>query len=264
MQQRFPQFTPDPSDIALYEQRAGVVFPEASIQAHLDQAARSGARLQFNEPVQTWAASPTGDRVQVTTTRRFYEAERLIITAGPWTATILSSLDLPLRVERQVMYWFEPSGDSALFDPARFPVFLWEDETDTHIYGVPIQEEGPGGVKVAFFRSPQTDICTPDTIDRTVTEAEIQRMRDYLVGRIPALNNRCLHTAVCMYTSTPDQHCVLSPHPNYPQVSIAAGFSGHGYKLASVVGEILTDLTVNGSSRHSIDFFSPARFGSTI
>jgi sarcosine oxidase len=261
VQKRFPQFSPAPTDIALYEQRAGVVFPEATIQAHLSQATRAGARLQFEEPVQTWAASPAGDRVQVTTTRRFYEAERLIITAGPWTSDILHHLDLPLRVERQVSYWFEPQGSSMLFRPDRFPVFLWDDTAGMPFYGFPSQEEGPAGVKVAFARSPQTDLCTPDTIDRTVSEAEIQRMREVLAGRIPALNSRCLHTETCMSTSTPDQHFILNLHPSYPQVAIAAGFSEHGYKFASVIGEILAEIAIDGTSRHTIDLFNLARLG---
>jgi sarcosine oxidase len=97
-------------------------------------------------------------------------------------------------------------------------------------------------------------------IDREIHADEVTRMRAYLATHIPALDNTCLQAATCMYTNTPDQDFVVATHPVYPQVAIAAGFSGHGYKFASVVGEILADLAVEGCTKHPIQLFAPKRF----
>lgn len=89
-------------------------------------------------------------------------------------------------------------------------------------------------------------------------------MRGYLAERIPSLAGECVHTVTCMYTNTPDHHFVITLHPEHPQISLAAGFSGHGYKFASVVGEILADLAINGETRHPINLFTPERFRNLV
>ena len=252
---RFPAFSPDPEIVALYEERAGFVRPEETVKAHLDRAAALGADLRFEEPVVSWEAS--GDGVRVDTPEGSYEAERLVISPGAWAPQLLAGLGLPLEVERQVMYWFEPTGGLEAFLPDRFPIFIWEPDDGNMFYAFPAQDDDRG-VKVAFFRAGGVP-TTPETIDREVHQEEIDFIRGYLAEYVPELAGRCLDAKACMYTNTPDLNFVISLHPEHEQVTIACGFSGHGYKFCSVVGEILADLTIEGSTRHPIDFFSPAR-----
>jgi sarcosine oxidase len=260
IRRRFPPLTPPAGTIALYEAKAGFVRPEASVRAHLDRAADAGAELHFDEPALGWEAAPTGDRVVVTTARGRYEASRLVIAPGAWAPQLLADLGLPLTVERQVLYWFDPIGGAEPFRRERFPIYIWEAEDGVQFYGFPAEEEPGQGVKVAFFRLGGIP-CAPETIDRAVLPAEIDRMRAYLAGRIPALDSRCLGAVTCLYTLTPDHHFVIARHPRHPSVVIASPCSGHGYKFASVVGEILADLALDGVTRHPIDLFTPARFG---
>jgi sarcosine oxidase len=255
IRRRFPAYAPDPETVALYEERAGFVRPEESVKAHLDRAASSGADLRFEEPVLSWEATEGGVRVE--TPKGSYEAERLVISPGAWAPQLLAELDLPLEVERQVMYWFEPTGGLYLFSPDLFPIFIWEPDDGNMFYGFPAQDDDRG-VKVAFFRAGGVT-TTPETIDREVHEEEIGFLRGYLAEHVPDLAGRCLDARACMYTNTPDEHFVISVHPEHPQVTIACGFSGHGYKFCGVVGEILADLATEGSTRHPIDLFSPAR-----
>ncbi len=261
IRRRFPLFTPQPREIALYEALAGFVRPEASVVAHLDRAARLGANLHFGEPVTAWEGSPGGEGVRVTTARGTYEAARLVIAPGPWAPELLARLGLPLEVERQVMYWFDPIGGDGPFQPAQFPIYIWETDPDVTIYGFPASD-GPGsGAKVAFFRVPGPhQVTTPEAIDREVRAAEVSQMREYIADRIPALNGKFLRAKTCMYTNTPDEHFVITTLPDAPHVAVAAGFSGHGYKFASVVGEILADLAIEGATRHPIALFNPERF----
>jgi sarcosine oxidase len=256
---RFPPFSPDPETVALFEEKAGFVRPEETVKAHLDRAASLGADLRFEEPVLSWEVS--GEGVRVETHAGSYEAERLVLSPGAWAPQLLADLGIPLEVERQVMYWFEPTGGLEPFLPDRFPIFIWEPDDGNMFYGFPAQDDDRG-IKSAFFRAGGVP-TTPETIDREVQGEEIDFIRGYLAEHVPDLAGRCLDARACMYTNTPDLHFVISAHPEHPQVAIACGFSGHGYKFCSVVGEILADLATEGTTRHPIDPFSPARLRDT-
>jgi sarcosine oxidase len=258
VRQRFPTLVPDRETVALYERRAGFVRPKATINAHLGHAATLGAELRFEEPVVSWEAADSGDGVRVETSVAEYEAERMVLAPGAWAPALLADLDLPLEPERRVIYWFEPAGGAEPFLPGNFPVFIWEPEDGNTFSCFPLLE-GERGVKTVFFRAGGAP-CDPDTLDRRVREEEIEFMRGYLEEYVPALAGRCLATDVCMYTNTPDEHFVVDLHPDYPQVSFASPCSGHGYKFASVVAEILADLVIDGATRHPIEMFSSRRF----
>jgi sarcosine oxidase len=257
---RFPAITPQPRDVAVHELRAGFLAPEACIEAHLQMAQRHGAHLHFDEKVISWKAAP--NHVEVSTPSGVYSAQHLVIAAGPWAANALGTL-LPLRVTRQVMAWISPSGGIQSFVAPRFPVFLSECPEDARpAYGFPAIDGPSGGVKAAIHGS--RNECTPATIDRTIHDADLQQLKDKLARRIPALNGEVLKAQTCLYTMTPDEHFVLGRHPNHPAVSLACGFSGHGFKFASVVGEVLADLAIDGATRHPIGMFSPGRFAGAL
>src|SRR6185436_8051116 len=170
IRRRFPQLTPSPNIIALYERLGGVLYPEAAINAYLRLAAAHGAALR-------WEAAASGDHVRVTTARGSYEAARLVIAAGAWAPELLRELGLPLTVKRNVLYWFEPDGGRAPFLPDRCPVYLWEAEDSSSFYGFPALGGSPAGVKVAFHNF--GPLCTPETVDRKVHAGEIAHIRNW-------------------------------------------------------------------------------------
>lgn len=262
IRRRYPVFTVSDDTVALYEARAGILVPENCIAAHLDLAARHGAELRFEEPAFGWEASASGDGVRVTTAQGSYEAARLVLSPGPWAPDVMADLNLPLLVERQVLFWFDPVGSHELFMASQLPIFIWEFSDGLQFYGFPIMDGMSGGVKVSYFRLGEP--CTPETIDRRVHDDEIARIRRTVAECLPAANGRLLDSATCMYTTTPDHHFVLSLHPKHPQVVIASPCSGHGFKFASVIGEILADLAVDGTTRHPIGLFAPERFSSAL
>ncbi len=260
LRRRYPPFTPAPNLVALSEARAGFLRPEDCVRAHLDGAAQHGADLRFETPVLAWDAAPSGDGVRVRTDRGVYEAGRLVIAPGAWAPQLLADLGLPLRVERRVMAWFDPVGGVAPFAVGHFPIYIWQTEDGVSFYGFPAHDGPRGGVKVAFHNLPWTDAsCTPDTVDRAVHPDEIERLRATLRPRLPSLSGPLLAAKTCLYTLTPDEHFVITAHPAQPQVALAAGFSGHGFKFASVVGEILADLATTGATRHPIQLFGLQR-----
>ena len=257
IRRRFPTLTARDGEIALYEQNAGFVRPEATVAAHLQLATEAGAHLRFNEPVENWQALPGGAGVRVLTGGDAYTADRLVICPGAWAPRLLSDLGVPLAVERQVMYWFQPTGGVGPYLPDRHPIYIWED-AGLQFYGFPAIDGPDGGAKVAFYRKGYT-ACTPESIDRTVYPEEIAAMADQLADCVPTLPGTYLRAATCMYTTAPDEHFVIATHPEHAQVTVACGFSGHGFKFVPVVGEILADLATTGRTEHPIALFDPRR-----
>ena len=257
LQRRFPPLQPEARTFALYEKKAGVLLPEEGVRAHLNRAGARGAELHFEEKALGWDVA--GQRIVVTTNLRKYETAKLVITPGPWAPAMLADLGLPLAVERQVLYWFDPIGGVEPFRAERFPIFIWQIDGGVTLYGFPALDGARGGVKVAFYRAPVEEPCTSETIDRNIRSGEVEGIRRALAGRIPSLNGRFLDGVTCMYTNTPDRNFVIATHPGCPQVSVACGFSGHGYKFCSVVGEIMADLSISGATRHDIGLFSLKR-----
>jgi sarcosine oxidase len=253
---RVPALHPDDGTVAVAEPRAGVLFPETCVRAQLAAAAGSGAELRFEERVVRWGASGAG--VSVQTDRGRYTAGGLVITAGPWAAQVVPELGLPLIVERNVMFWFRPLRNAGLFGPDRFPIYILEYAPGAFIYGFPAF--GDDGVKIAHHHS--GEFCTPQTIRREVSAGEVDRMRQLLGRYLPDANGDLLATVTCMYTNTPDGHFIIDHHPVHPAVTIGCGFSGHGFKFAPVVGEILADLAIEGRTRHPIDLFRLRRLTS--
>lgn len=258
LRRRFPQFHVPDDAVALYEAVGGIVYPEAAIAAHLRGAAAAGAELRFDEPALSWEASPAGDRVRVTTPAGAYEAERLVIAAGAYAPALLADLGLPLTVQRNVLYWFRPTADRALFAPERCPIWIWQPGDGSSAYGFPELAGSPEGVKVAFHN--YGPLTSPEEIDREVHADEVAHIRSWLAERIPAIaGGALLATATCMYTLTPDQDFLLDAHPHHPQVLLCSPCSGHGFKMASAVGEVMADLAVRGDASLPIAPFGVSR-----
>ena len=251
---RYPALTPAEDTIAIWDSRAGILFPEECVRSHLEIASGGGADFRFDEPLESW--EPDGGGVRLRTAKGEYRAGKLLLSAGAWIPSLTNGVDLPLEVERQVLVWFEPKGNPGDFTPDRCPIFLWDHGQDRHFYGFP---DMGTGVKVALMH--QGEEAEPDSIDREVSQRDENAVRAMIERYIPSANGRALSAQVCMFTNTPDTHFLIDFHPETPQTLIASPCSGHGFKFASAIGEILADLLVDGRSRLNIDLFRLDRFG---
>jgi len=258
IRRRFPPFHPEPGTVALYERNAGFLRVEECVRAHLQLATARGAELKFGAVVTEW--SIRGDRVRVKTSGGELEAGQLVICAGPWLVTLLAELKLPLVVERQVQLWFEPINGVGEFLPEKFPVWIWQTNDGLNPYGLPAMGGPGGGVKTAIHHGGRNTRCTPETVDREVTAAEIEQARRCLAGRIPSLAGRCLEAVTCLYTNTPDNHFVVDRHPQAPQVIVVSPCSGHGFKFCPVIGELVADMVQAGIQKPPLDLFRIDRF----
>lgn len=253
VRQRHPALQPDDSLVGVLEPRAGVLAPEAAIAAMLAEAARLGAELRFEEPVLEWEPAEGGVRVR--TTAGVVTAGRLILATGAWMDSALPGVRLPLTVQRQVMCWLPvPPGNEA-FGPDRLPVWLWETAGGAMWYGFPDLGEG---AKVARHQAGEP--TTADGVEREVGERDLRPLREFVASALPDLTGPVHHARVCLYTNTPDEHFLLDRHPECPAVILASPCSGHGFKFATAIGEILADLAMDRTPATDLAPFALGRF----
>ncbi len=243
---RYPAFEARDDEVALFEDRAGMLLPERCINAHLRLAEQAGAELHYEERVRTWRAD--ANEVSVETDQARYTAGRLVIAVGAWAAKLTR---LPVQAERMPIFWF--SGDRG-FDS--IPIWIWQDPQRGDFFGTP-HLEWPG-VKVGRHHS--EEYVDPDTLDREIHPADAAPLRDFLREHMPALDGEVASARVCLYENSPDTDFIIDTDPEHPNVAYAAGFSGHGFKFASVVGELLADLATTGTTTPDAEFLRAARF----
>ena len=243
VRKRFPALHPENDMVAVWEPRAGVLFPDACIVAHLAQARGYGAELRYEEPMLRWESE--GDNVRVFTAQGEYRAEELIMTAGAWLSDLFP--ELPLRIERQVLFWFDDASAREMFTPERCPVHLWQFDGRRFFYGFP---NFGSGIKVAFHHG--GEITTVGALRASVAPEEVEDIRSAMRRFLPVVGGKLLTATVCMYTNTPDEHFWIGRHPAHRRVLIATACSGHGFKFAPVIGEILSDLVQDMQPRFDL------------
>src|SRR5579883_1343652 len=253
LSRRFPGYHLPSATLAVFQPEGGFLLPERCIEAHVVLARARGAEVHQDERVLDW--EPRASGVRVRTDRAVYEAERLVITAEAWAGSLVEPLRTLAIPERQVVAWLQPRRPE-LFLPESFPVFNLV-VPEGHYYGLPAF--GIPGFKVGRYHHREERV-DPDRIDRRVHRLDEEILRQFAERYFPDGAGETLSTSVCMFTNTPDEHFLIGLHPSYPQVSFAAGFSGHGYKFCSVVGEIMADLAERGATRHDIRLFRLERF----
>jgi sarcosine oxidase len=249
---RYPGYRLPAETAALIQPEGGFLLPERCIVTHAQLARSHSAEIHTGEQVLGW--EPVGDGVCVRTDRGSYEADRLVLATGAWAAE-LAGLSQVVVAERQVLAWLEPHRPE-LFAPERFPVFNLIVEEGRY-YGFPVF--GVPGFKFGRYHhlGEQVD---PDTVEREPNAADESVLREFAERYFPDGAGPTTALKVCLFENTPDEHFILDVHPDHPQVVLAVGFSGHGFKFCSVVGEVVADLALEGSTRHDIGFLGAGRF----
>lgn len=260
---RYPGHRIDPGEIAVREDEAGLVRPELAIKSAVARAEDLGARVFRHTSVERIELEPDG--VRVIAGREVCEARRAVVSVGTWLGKLLPELGLPLRVTRQLPAWY-PIERPEWFTPDRFPVFLRDLgeharpgvvlAPDSTFYGFPTLDGAT--IKVAVHR--EGTLTDPDQLDRIVTHEDLAEVRSYIEAFLSGVGTEPVRTDVCMYTNTPDHDFLVGSPLGMHQITVLGGFSGHGFKFASVMGEIAADLALGGGTSHQIDFLSLDRF----
>jgi sarcosine oxidase len=253
---KFPALNVEDPHVAVWEPRAGVLYPEACVSSQLERAARNGATLKMSEPALSWRSD--GEGVEVTTAMGKYRAAQLVLAAGAWLPGLLPELRHLFTVERMVAYWFDAKSHPEWYAPDRFPIWIWEHERGRFIYGFPRVGEA---IKIAKHHEGQ--MVAPDDVDRNVSADEIAAMLALVGAKLPSAAGALRSSSTCLYTNTPDEVFIIDWHPANANTLIVSACSGHGFKFANAIGEVVADLVLDGRSRFDLAPFALSRFGAT-
>ncbi|MGF1513690.1 MAG: N-methyl-L-tryptophan oxidase [Elainellaceae cyanobacterium] len=256
---RFPQFALEEGMEGLFHADSGLLRASRCVLAHQRLAQAQGATVMDQTPV--LSITPTENGVEVQTATETFGGDRLVLTAGSWAKGLLAEqgIDLPLKIMPCQLGFYQPASPTD-FTPDRFPVFFAHMNGDygEMPYGIP-HEDPSIGVKITTFYGWPT-VTTPDEVDYTPSQDWTERIRRFAQQYVPGAAGPLLSTRRCLYTLTPDKDFVVDQHPSYPHVVIGAGFSGHGFKFTTLLGKMLADLAVEGSTPHDTSLFKLARF----
>ena len=244
--EQFPGYRLPDDYRGVYQPDGGFLACERAITTHVNRAHVHGGTVRARERVLDW--EPREDGVRVRTDRDTYEADNLVVTTGAWAAEHLAPLSDALTPQRRVMAWLHPEEPDH-FTPETFPVFSL-DVPEGSFYGFPVYER-PG---FKFGRAPRSpEVIDPDDWKDEPTLEDEERLRPLPETYFPGAAGPTMRLASCIVTNSADGHFYLDTHPEYPHVSFAAGFTGHGFKFASVVGEVLADFATDGDTDRPID-----------
>lgn len=257
----FNHFISGANDELLWEPDAGFLLPEKAISLFVQEAIKRSAVIKVGEKVIEWKRE--NRRIKVITDKENYNCDKLIITAGPWAGKMISSISTLLKVTRQIIIWVQPEKPTNFF-PDKFPCWvIASDNVRGVYYGFPYLDgkkfSGPAGLKFALHcPDKQTD---PDDVNREISKEEILSVTNDLKKYLPVAASKVVAAKTCLYTNSPDENFIIDHLPEYDKdVTVACGFSGHGFKFVSAIGEALADLSTDGKTNLPVDFLSSKRF----
>jgi sarcosine oxidase len=249
LRRRFPGYQLAADMVGIYQPDGGFLLSERCIVAHVVSALALGAEVHGRERVVAWRAE--GDGVGVTTNRDRYRARKLIVTAGPWARTLVPALHHVAVPERQVMMWTQPIKPD-YFRLGAFPVFNFE-APEGRFYGFPVY--GIPGVKFGKYRHRGERVDDVEQMDRACHPEDEAVLREGIRRYFPDADGPTMAMKACLFTNSPDEYFIIDRLADNPDVGVAAGFSGHGFKFCSVIGEIMTELMFDGCTRFGIGMF---------
>ncbi|WP_413378036.1 N-methyl-L-tryptophan oxidase [Alkalihalobacillus sp. 1P02AB] len=244
-----------PNDfVGCFEPTSGVLKCEESIKAYQELAELHGATILTNSKVRDMSVE--SDRVTIKTDEQTFYSESLVVSAGAGSRNLLAmlDLDLPLTPVRKTFAWFD--ANEKIYNHQSFPAFTFETSQGIY-YGFPSIDGA--GIKVG--RHDGGEKINPDISMKEFGEASEDKgdLVQFLKQHIPEID-QLKYGKTCMYTLTPDEKFIIDLHPKYSNVAIAAGFSGHGFKFSSAVGQALSHLIMSGENDIDLSPFSINRF----
>lgn len=266
IRRRFPALQPPPDTVGVYEPNAGVLLVEPCIRTLLAQAQAYGASLHTGTRITGWRADGAGVTLHTATGATWntatgeVRARRAVFAAGSWLNPLLAidpggpTVQLKLEIERQTTHWFDPAPGVTTLHAGVCPITMLERSDGCMLYTLP---DVGHGVKAA--RHHGGDVVSPEDVDRSISMAEEQCIRDMLDEWMPGAAHRVVDGAVCLYTNTPDRHFVVGAHPSHENLLLVSACSGHGFKFATALAEIIADLTLEGDAAFDVSLFDVSR-----
>ena len=252
LSKRFPAYNFPRNYMSLFQKDGGFLLSEKAIENYTKLALANNANVSSNEKVIYWEVN--NGEVTVITNKSKYKSNSLVITAGSWINKLIPEL-LNLAVpERQVLGWFKTHNDNNFRN--NFPVFSCSVD-EGRFYGFPIHKIQ--GFKIGKYNH-LNEIANPDNQNTTLSKTDEHALRSAITRYFPEANGKLMEYQTCMFTNTPDENFIIDQHPSFSQVFLAGGFSGHGFKFSSVVGEIISEMVINSQFPKELEFLRLSRF----
>lgn len=236
----------------VYQPDACILRADQCVAALEELAIRDGVVVRPNTKVTS--IEQQADHVVVETNDSQLHADHVIVTAGAWMRRLLEELDLPLTVVRKAVLYFNVTNLDA-FDISRFPIYIVE-TGDAYYYGFGKMDQN--GVKIGDHLG--GEVVDPDHVERAMRAEDESHLRKFTRKYLPGADGDVVGFETCLYTKTPDEDFIIDKHPDLDRITIAGGFSGHGFKFGPLIGEILANLAVNGKADHPVERFRINRF----
>lgn len=253
LRRRFPQFRLPADEVGVFEQQAGALRCELGVDTMVRAAVGAVHPLTVVHE-QVLRLEPISHGIGVYTASGRRDFQQVVVAAGGWAGELLADWQLPLQVERQVQVWFSPS-DARSFHPPELPIWMRQQPDGEMFYGIPAVD----GDLVKVARHHSHDATTMTTLDRRVSDADLAPVVDFISDTLPTLGTAVTESSVCAYTNTPDCHFLIGRLKAAPPLVVAVGFSGHGFKFAPVIGDLVTDIVQHDAAPPAL--FAPGRFG---
>ena len=237
----------------LLENRSGAVFPEKAISNFLSKSINNGSSHNYNEKVIGWEKQSKFYKVE--TDKNNYFAEKLIFSSGAWIKNLVPSLKLPVKIERQVLFWFDPIKDKDKFHYSNMPNTGWDLDNGMEFYTQPNIENK--GFKVAMHHNGK--FISENDLNRESNPDDLSIVKNFLEEYIPLANGKLIDSRVCVYTNTPDLDFIIDFYPNDENIIICSPCSGHGFKFTPAIGEICSELVINNGTNYDLSEFSIKR-----
>ena len=237
----------------LLENRSGAVFPEKAISNFLSKSINNGSSHNYNEKVIGWGKQSKFYKVE--TDKNNYFAEKLIFSSGAWIKNLVPSLKLPVKIERQVLFWFDPIKDKDRFHYSNMPNTGWDLDNGMEFYTQPNIENK--GFKVAMHHNGK--FISENDLNRESNADDLSIVKNFLEEYIPLANGKLIDSRVCVYTNTPDLDFIIDFYPNDENIIICSPCSGHGFKFTPAIGEICSELVINNGTNYDLSEFSIKR-----
>ena len=237
----------------LLENRSGAVFPEKAISNFLSKSINNGSSHNYNEKVIVWEKQSKFYKVE--TDKNNYFAEKLIFSSGAWIKNLVPSLKLPVKIERQVLFWFDPIKDKDKFHYSNMPNTGWDLDNGMEFYTQPNIENK--GFKVAMHHNGK--FISENDLNRESNADDLSIVKNFLEEYIPLANGKLIDSRVCVYTNTPDLDFIIDFYPNDENIIICSPCSGHGFKFTPAIGEICSELVINNAANYDLSEFSIKR-----
>ncbi|MBA47132.1 MAG: N-methyl-L-tryptophan oxidase [Dehalococcoidia bacterium] len=251
---KFRVLNPPENFQGLLEFRSGAVFPENSIEYFLENSKSNGVRHKINEKVLSWEKS--SDSYKVITNKGTYFSEKIIFSSGAWIKNLLPQVNIPVKIERQVLLWFEPKKNRELFLSDSLTNTGWDLENGLEFYTQPIIENK--GFKVAMHHNGEN--ISSDNLLREFNQNDEDIIRGFLEEYIPLANGELIESRVCIYTNSPDYDFIIDFHPDDNNIVICSPCSGHGFKFTPAIGEICSNMILGKKVQYDLSEFSIDRF----